>query len=410
LDLKLEVNGGDLGTIPFESVAAFSYFFRMCGFEIFWDWENQKIQLHSEISKKRLGLFSNEFSAFHPFRKGKIELKINEQIKSFLSGCGVKAFVKNEQETSMQTDLYLEVSVMKLPSINEPIIELSCNLGAGHEKWLTFFQKECRKVGVAFSFNQIKKGKEPYFMLQIKYSGLSDDLFWNQYGENLSMIITMGIISLLQGEYPLNPLSILPLNVFPIHFENKPGNMQPSKQSESKSEDLIINRKCPNEIQSTPKRLESEVYFDYHLLIDRNDSKKIKVLSNLHIKNTGTEELRNPIICLRVKPAGSIMISGQILPPNIAETFGVMSDSGTKGWKYMNDNWLEQVEEKGEIWISSIQHLNLAPSQTESISNLQMNAQSLEEYENINVEAFVSFNENELKIEANNQISISFNN
>jgi hypothetical protein len=151
---------------------------------------------------------------------------------------------------------------------------------------------------------------------------------------------------------------------------------------------------------------EAEVFFDYRLLIDKSDNKKIKVLGNLHIKNVGTEVLRNPVICLRAKPEESIKITGQILPPKVAQTFGVMSNEGPKGWKYMNDDWLEQTM-KGETWICPIQQMNIYPQQVESLSNLQINIFNLEEHETILVEAFVFFKEQELEFAANNHISIS---
>ncbi|GAA3324603.1 hypothetical protein GCM10020331_053160 [Ectobacillus funiculus] len=112
-------------------------------------------------------------------------------------------------------------------------------------------------------------------------------------------------------------------------------------------------------------------------------------------KNIGTEVLRNPVICLRSTPKESIEITGQILPPNVAETFGVMSDAGTKGWKYMNEDWFEQTI-KGETWICPIQQMNLYPQQIESLSNLQINI-NLEEHESMLIEAFVFFREQELE-------------
>jgi hypothetical protein len=73
----------------------------------------------------------------------------------------------------------------------------------------------------------------------------------------------------------------------------------------------------------------------------------------------------------------------------------------------MKEDWYQQIEDTGEIWISSIQSLNIEPNQTETIANLQFDVRDIEEHENILVEAFVFYNEGEVKTAAENRISLS---
>jgi len=148
------------------------------------------------------------------------------------------------------------------------------------------------------------------------------------------------------------------------------------------------------------------VFFDYHLLIDEGEKQKIQLLSNLHIKNVGTTMLRNPVICIRSTTSKDIKITSQILPKNFSQTKGVLNQEGAKGWRYVNENWLEEFDEKGEIWICPIRSTDILPGQTESLSNLQISLLDPEQ-KTIRVEAYVFFAEDHLEFKSNNQISLT---
>ena len=105
----------------------------------------------------------------------------------------------------------------------------------------------------------------------------------------------------------------------------------------------------------------AEVYFDYHFLVDHQHS-KVQIFGSLHIKNTGTAVLRNPVICLKFQPGHQEMkMTGQILPKNYVETKAVVNREGVKGWQYLKENWFEDFEQKGELWICPIHELEIVP-------------------------------------------------
>ncbi|PGZ99796.1 hypothetical protein COE51_08350 [Bacillus pseudomycoides] len=405
MDVIVNLQGQEKGKIPYESLAAFYLIFRELGYQVRFDSEHQKININSGLSGKQILISQDENKMFDSFRKDKLEWEFLEHIQKFLSGCGANVIIKNDQDISVKADLHVKLSLLKVPSIKQPVLELTHDSTSMNQKWLDIFRNECWKIGIKFNANEAANQIVPYVRVRLKYPEFNDELFWNKFGANGAIIVAMGILARLQRDAPLSFLSNVSLENFSILFGASSSKKQINNDLKKVKKDAVDDQGLTIEKSSKVIR-EAEVFFDYRLLIDKSDNKKIKVLGNLHIKNIGTEVLRNPVICLRSTPEESIKITGQILPPNIVKTFGVMSNEGTKGWKYMNEDWFEQTM-KGENWICPIQQVNIYPQQIESLSNLQINISNLEEQESILVEAFVFFQEQELEFAANNRISIS---
>lgn len=395
MDMKIELGGRDAGTIRYDSLPAFYYVFRELGFQVHIDSKNQKVQLKSGLAGKQIWISADHDSRQEAFRKAKLERTVLEHIKNFLTSCGAEVLLNGEMGYAEKTDLHLKLALYEIPSIKEPILELTYNISQDDKKWVEHFQNECRLAGTKFRVNEVTtNGNSSIMKIHIMYPEIMEDLFWNKFGENHAMIITTGILSRLIGSSTLSIFSLVPLELFQIH----------EAPTEKNKKNDVAEKQRQEKILETKKE-EAEVFFDYHLFVDADDGIKIKIFGNLHIKNSGTEILRNPVICIRSTPLESIKITGQILPPNVTKTLGVMNNDGAKGWKFMNDNWIEEAEEKGETWICPIQSLNILPGEMESISNLQISVLKLAE-KNIRVEAFVYFIEQGLEFHANNKISL----
>ncbi|ASS96801.1 hypothetical protein [Peribacillus simplex] len=407
MDFRVEVGEKEAGTIPYESLPAFTYLFRELGFDVLPDTENQKVQLCSALHGKKIVISSDYDVKFNTYRKGHLEKKVLEYIKTFLSACGAKVILKDGKKESENADFHVYFSLFEIPVIKEPILELIHNSKSTNKKLLDIFHYECTRTGTKFKSNEVVSGaKKPFINIQIMYPVITDEDFWEKLGEKYAMSITIGILARFHESSPLSVLSLVPIEIFSnmfVHSENTGVNLEPTMQKEKR---LPEKKKFLVKKPTFPKRKEAEVFLDYHIFIEEHeDRNKIKLIGNLHIKNIGTEVLRNPVICLRSTPSESIKISGQILPPNVAETLGVMKNEETKGWKYMNDEWFEEME-KGETWICPIQSKNINPRQTESLTNLQISVLQPEENSNIRVEAFVFFKEQDLEISSSNQISL----
>ncbi|MED3893185.1 hypothetical protein P4601_25290 [Peribacillus frigoritolerans] len=407
MDIKVEVGDKGAGTIPYESLPAFTYLFRELGFEVQPDTENQKVQLCSALHGKRIVISSDYDVKYNTFRKHLLERKVLEYIQTFLSACGAKVILMDEKNESERADFHVYFSLFEIPGIKEPILELVHNSKSANKKLLDIFQYECKRTGTKFKSNEVVRNvNNPFINIQIMYPVFTDEDFWGKLGEKYAMSITIGILARFHESSPLSVLSLVPIEIFSnmfIHSENTGINLEPAMQKEKS---LPEKKKFLLKKPTITKRKEAEVFLDYHIFIEELEERnKIKLIGNLHIKNIGTEVLRNPVICLRSSPSESIKISGQILPPNVAETLGVMKNEETKGWQYMNEEWFEEME-KGETWICPIQSKHINPRQTESLTNLQISVLQPEENSNIRVEAFVFFKEQDLEISSSNQISL----
>ncbi|MBT2617224.1 MULTISPECIES: hypothetical protein [unclassified Bacillus (in: firmicutes)] len=315
--------------------------------------------------------------------------------------------LRDEKKESEGADLHVCFSLFEIPGIKEPILELIHNSKSANKKVLDIFHYECTRTGTKFKSNEVvRSSSNPFINIQIMYPVITDEDFWKKLGEKYAMSITIGILARFHESSPLSALSLVPIEIFSnmfLHSEKTGVNLEPAMQ---KVKRLPEKKKFLLKKPAITKRKEAEVFLDYHIFIEELEERnKIKLIGDLHIKNIGTEVLRNPVICLRSSPSESIKISGQILPPNVAETLGVMKNEETKGWKYMNEEWFEEME-KGETWICPIQSKNINPRQTESLTNLQISVLQPEENSNIRVEAFVFFKEQDLEISSSNQISL----
>lgn len=161
-------------------------------------------------------------------------------------------------------------------------------------------------------------------------------------------------------------------------------------------------------VQPIETRLEAEVFFDYTLIHSDSEEKPYLLIGTLQVKNTGTEELYNPIVCLRVTPADSIKMGGQILPPKLVETMAVQGMNGLKGWRYLEDDWFTQAMERGEYWIAPIAPVSIAPKATESFQNFQISFLKQDAGKAVIVEGVVVCNNQEVNFSANNRIAVSF--
>lgn len=151
---------------------------------------------------------------------------------------------------------------------------------------------------------------------------------------------------------------------------------------------------------------QAEVSFDYSTVIEPDNDRRL-IIANLRIKNTGTVVLRNPIICIRLTPAQSMKLRGQIWPPAMAKTLAFKDPAGSYGWQYLNDDWLETGTLKGEYWISPVRPTSILPQDVKSLNNLQIIVNESPDTNIVTVEGVVYFHEQGLQVPSNNRIVVS---
>ncbi|MDQ0157340.1 hypothetical protein [Robertmurraya andreesenii] len=398
-----------IGSISDDSMPALYNWARELGFSVNIKSEEGVLQLNPGLYNKHIIIFQDQKLKQNSLRNESYEQKIVKTIQQCLSQCGAQVKLALDEEPLGKTALQISVNLFQIPRIKQSMIELYHASGIHDVKWINLIKKECKKLNIKVAVHELdnpenREGVKIHVMIPTNLHGSE----WEIISEQMAHILSIGLICKLHDVSGISPFSILSVNAL-INLLSS--DTQTINQAVSEQEGKLIEGEIE---QNTPANdnnsiTDAQAFFDYHLMINQANSENLKVIGNLIIKNTGTVPLRNPFICLRVSPAGSIRITGQILPPNVASTKGLQTVQGARGWQYIKENWFEEAEEKGELWIRSINDLVIGPDEVVSLSNLQMRLTDIEEDKKLTVEAFVLFNDNGMQMEANNKISLLLN-
>ncbi|WP_210367329.1 hypothetical protein [Bacillus sp. REN3] len=374
MNIKMRVAGVDSGAIPYQQLAGYYYFFKESGVNVRLDVKGRTLDLTQALSGKTILLRGENLS----------KNNMAERMEGFLECHGVKVVKALEKDSSVRASMIVEWNFIK----DTMGMEITHNMPSVE----ALIQEECRTYGIPLTSNKIVDDHLPIMSVKLG----DNEEFQEQFGETVALILAVGIISFLLEGKALSPLAVM-LDSGLFRF----GSAVENKQADDEKVNNAPNVSYENH---SPEKMEADAYFDSHLMIDKKE--KVTVMADLTIKNTGSAVLSDPAICLRVTPPANIRLSGQILPPEFVQVMGVFSDEGAKGWKYMNEDWMQEMDEKGEVWIAPIGRLAIVPGQSESLSNLQMTI--LDGEENVLIEAFIFFQDQELRVAANNRISLSF--
>jgi hypothetical protein len=421
MEVRIEYDGNEVGTLPYESIPAFFLLLKENGFPFKWDETNRRIELRHGLEGKIILLSKESINKFDYVDKFSEDLI--DGARSFLKSSGASVFDKENFQSNKRIDLRIILACQEVPATDEAKLDVFYDIKVINQKWRFILQDECREAGIHFTSNVNSNETEPYMKFLIKIPRSQESKLQNKLLEQLQMIISMGILARLQANYPLFLLSCLPFHkISCLHQTTMNSNMSRmngdrelqkvvsnNSVSTVPSQDSITSRDYLSAFNKKEevKNFNAEVFFDYQIIFGWARNEKILLLGNLLIKNTGEAPLSNPIIFLRITPKGKINFSGQIVPPNVVETLGVFNSE--KGWKYMYDDWFEQLEEKGEIWVCPINVLEIPPGQTEAFHNFRISFVKQDEQKNLKVEGFIFFQEHGLEYRANNTISLAFN-
>ncbi|MCM3568571.1 hypothetical protein [Neobacillus mesonae] len=417
LEVQIEFANKEFGTLPYESIPAIFLFLKENGIRFNWDEENRKIYLLPGLKGKAIEIMEEILEPPHIFEKATKDVIDGVQI--FLRSCGATVYRDVESQAIGKTDLRIVIEMKEDPVINRPKLEVFHDLKMLNHNCSSLLKEECKTAEIEFSSHVNPTETDPYMKFIMKVPRLNHSFSSKKVTEKFQMIISMGILSRLQANYPLFLLSCLPFHKFSLFNTQKSSIEKRDDDNKLEKNESVIPQTTVLQNPTTAKgylsslnkksnkkNFDTEVFFDYQVIFDGSRTEKILLYGNLFIKNTGESVLRNPIICFRTTPKGNINFSGQLVPPNVAETLGVLNSE--KGWKFMYEDWFQQVEEKGEIWVCPIKPLEILPGQIESFQNFRINLVKEENQQNLKVEGFVFFQEQGLEYKANNSISLSF--
>lgn len=393
-----------MGSITEEVFPAFYHVCNEWGFQIDLNLNEGKIVLLSGLEGQKIMLVADSELEHGVLRKELFEKQILSAMKRSLSTSGIEMIEMEQQKVSSKRGLIFSLHVFQLPMLNQLVMEVYHGTEKEEsKKWIELIKGECQKAGVKPLIQEWERSEDSHrIKVNIMCPKNGEMSYLEELEERISHILSVGLLCKLQYSLGLSPLSIFPWEAFFPLLKQKVEVTQPEIITLPPSEVDALT--IP--LEHTPEPVSSaEAYFDYHLLLGEA-MKSAQVFGSLTIKNNGTRTLKNPFVCFRVTPAGSVNITGQILPPSTAQVQGVQTANGTRGWMFMSDNWLEESFESGEFWVSPIQEVVLTPGETVTISSLQMKVNPSQGDKGIKVEAFVYFNEEKLEIAAHNKISL----
>jgi len=143
-------------------------------------------------------------------------------------------------------------------------------------------------------------------------------------------------------------------------------------------------------------------FIDYALIMQE---KRCMIRGELIIENIGQEDLGSPFICFRFTPGDAAIIKGRIMSWDNLKSETMEQDKWR--WAFLDTHWAEEARNRGEIWIYPTQSFKLATKRHIIISDLQIPVE-MKYYEQIGIEIFVYFPEENYRSKAVNQVLINF--
>lgn len=435
MDVEVYYEGQRREPISYSVIPALRLFCRQYGFQFQWDSKRKRIDLESGLKGKVCLLVAGGTD-----EGAGLEQEILSTVETFLSGFGAEVRIQQgRNKVSADHDGALRLTVKEVHSLQEPRLILFQGENERRRALLNQVFHELKLSGIPCHIRMSKLEKTSAILpIQLHLPSGMEDAEKSELTEKIAFYTASGILCFFQDGQQINPISYLPSHIVQTLFgkmtslESKPQAIEPeaSTQAEQMLEsEQIIEAEAAAEtelsaslpvIQNEPalrqmpvpveteKRLEAEVYFDYTLMHSDTEDRPYLLVGSLFVKNTGTELLYNPIVCLRVSPLNGIRLGGQILPPNMLETLGVQSSAGIKGWKYLDDDWFTQAQERGEYWIAPIQPMMIPPKMNESFQNFQISLLKQEARTTVTIEGIVLFNDQQIQFTTSNRIAVAY--
>ncbi|GIM47085.1 hypothetical protein DNHGIG_26340 [Collibacillus ludicampi] len=386
------------GVIPYSSFPAFRLLCEQLGFQTKWNEAESTLHLLPGLTGKTVCLAQGGSRDSLSFEKKRVEeQEILTDVKNFLASSGIHCIMSDEARTSTQTDLYIQLTVSHEPHVDVPqLIVIYDDWNVKTRKLARFLFKEFECSGIpCMSKTRVEADLTNSFLdIQCRILDENQQTEWATFRSRLAVSLASSILRYFQDREKISILSCLSPKII-YHFLELVVNPEREQQE------------VQDEYRLATNRLQAEVYFDYSIHVSASEKQPHLIIGNLSIKNTGTEDLYNPVIYLRVTPPESIKLRGQILPPQMTESLSIQSAMGKRGWKYLEEDWFQKVHEQGEYWIGPIDPIRIGSQEVE-ILNFQLSVTKPAEGNQVMVEGFVFFQEKQIHFPSNNRIIFSY--
>jgi hypothetical protein len=411
MDVDIYQNGEKKGRIAYSSLLFYQLLCQQAGFRTRWDPRERKLHLVAGLQNRKVYLA--------PDPQDQDLSDIMEKTEVFFAGTGANLLrLKGNASPPDQGDVCLRVALERIRS-DTPRVHILHTPGPRGHTWAHAFRKEFRMGGFTVRVKKHPKQHSHLPLVELRCQlpeGKNRD---EEVRERIAFILASALFRGLTGEHPLAALPYLsPESLH--HFLPFPTNHARAEEVPKAGTvaaafgdaDLTAPHEPEVSEESPPPAptRQAEVYMDYHLLTPELEESPYLILGNMLIKNTGSMDLDNPVICLQATPAAGVQLKGRIIPPKMVDALGVQSVDGNSatGWQYMESDWFQQAKERGEYWIRPIRPLRISPGETEIFSNFQIFIPKPEKGGTVTVQGVVFFNDKDLRFPSNNRVTISF--
>ncbi|MCD8511618.1 MAG: hypothetical protein LRY73_18330 [Bacillus sp. (in: Bacteria)] len=182
-----------------------------------------------------------------------------------------------------------------------------------------------------------------------------------------------------------------------------------SKKGQSVPEEVVeTQEKTANDSfleEFKKKVLPVNVYFSHASFLEGlvNGEKKLDIFGHFTFQNLTDEVIEDPVICIRVKPVGKVNLGGKITVYQSVDTD--YSFDQAEQWTYVQKEWQETVNTKGEHWLKPLHFKEIQPFETKKFSNFNISVEHSPEYSHYVVEGFFYARNHKKGIPAVNTIS-----
>ncbi|WPZ19177.1 hypothetical protein UM396_04450 [Geobacillus subterraneus] len=150
--------------------------------------------------------------------------------------------------------------------------------------------------------------------------------------------------------------------------------------------------------------------FHYSVVIPSHlDEEEMTVIGDFIIRNSGTTPLHHLIVCLRLSPPKTAVLSGKIVLPQSARAEQeLLAASSGESWTFTQENWREKVRQNGEYWIAPLHGSPLEPGEERRFSQFEIAVRPSGSARSLTVDGFVYCAELPKGVPAANHIAIQW--
>ncbi|WP_147675198.1 hypothetical protein [Numidum massiliense] len=419
MNTRVYVNDKASGTVPDAHLPLLRQLCKQGGVGMHWEAENRNLYITTGLFGKKIVLQASTADRSTPTNR-----LYGHEVAKHLAHLGAKAAVlKEDDDLPPDCDLYVRYELNLDDGSHSPQVTIFHDSAVHHKRLAHAFLQELTESGWRVQLKKMEgeptqaQSQVPVLHVQCMLPINETDRMIDVLQQKIAVATTTAILRYFHGGNPLSALFLL----VPHYMSRTATTTDPIPEaSETVSDTVDRLSTATDHIPATTNPIsamgdptpaptaQTEVFFDYNVFVTDASENEYLILGNLYIKNSGTIDLHDPVICLLVSPPDNAQLGGQILPPNIVATTGVHDGDGVTGWQFLDEDWFKQAKTRGEYWLKPTRATQIPPQQSEAVRNFQFAISKPAEGGAVTIRGMVYFREQQLKFPAHNAVAITF--